>query len=66
MCVESKRRRLGTGAGSSCDHLFVQESVIRDLVSPRNVHTPLLTDHHTLLLDRILSLLWTQLQAGHI
>ena len=24
MCGESKRRRLGTGAGSSCDHLFAQ------------------------------------------
>ena len=26
MCVESKRRRFGTGAGSSCDHFFVQGS----------------------------------------
>ena len=27
MCFDSKRRRLGTSVGSSCDHLFVQESV---------------------------------------
>ena len=43
-----------------------RDLVVQDLVSSRNVWTPLLADHDSLLHARILSLLWTQLQAGHV
>ena len=57
MRVESKRRRLGTEAGSSCDHLFVQGS-------GHHRPVPVAVDHVTLPHARILSLLWTQMQVG--
>ena len=50
MCFDPKRRRLGTGAGSSCDHPSCRNPVI-------TVRTPLLANHVTLLLARVLSLL---------